>query len=244
MNILDLHHVIIHPLSILIHLQFQDKDGCSRNGSREFLFDSHIIENERDLSIKKRYQLILDHKGVPVRLSGIPVVTNFEHQLLNWKSCLVLRGSLTPFDSFHRQFLEDLIPSLHNSIMYYVMEELLNDPSGGNFGFVGLCGEVVSLWEESMQRSSLLSPEAIISLSCLPSLRSLKLATKSSKVVDAVSLLTNLYHLNIEYEGSLDSLETNINFISNFANLNILHLIFMKQSHNDFQDIFDPGFHN
>jgi len=98
MNILDLRHVIIHPLSILIHLQFQDKDGCSRNGSREFLFDSHIVENERELQKGLINQLIIvDYRGVPFYLDTIELKSSpiFDDERgLNFRCVIFARSKL------------------------------------------------------------------------------------------------------------------------------------------------------
>jgi len=42
------HYIYKHPLSILIHQKFQDKDGCSKNGSREVLIEIGERSGTRD----------------------------------------------------------------------------------------------------------------------------------------------------------------------------------------------------
>jgi len=60
----DIYYIYKHPLSILIHLKFQDKDGCSKNGSRELLF-------RIGSSFQTRAEImnsIMDSRGVPIHL--------------------------------------------------------------------------------------------------------------------------------------------------------------------------------
>jgi len=69
------HHIYKHPLSILIHIKFQDKDGCSKNGSREFLFELEVRpgypRSYNNTVWPKSYDLIpswsiqFDHRCVP-----------------------------------------------------------------------------------------------------------------------------------------------------------------------------------
>ena len=57
-----------HPLSILIHLKYQDKDDCSKNGSRELLFNLKLKdEDDIDRLLKSS---ILDSRGVPIDLGN------------------------------------------------------------------------------------------------------------------------------------------------------------------------------
>ena len=70
-NIYSIYH---HPLSILIHLKFQDKDGCSKNGSREFLKNVSLLGEAIDPItnphvIGTNSQLAhFDHRGVAYKL--------------------------------------------------------------------------------------------------------------------------------------------------------------------------------
>ena len=67
----DINHIYKHPLSILIHLKYQDKDGCSKNGSRELLFNLKV-ENGRDIARWDIDRLlnssIFDLRGIPIDL--------------------------------------------------------------------------------------------------------------------------------------------------------------------------------
>jgi len=70
----DVYHIYKHPLSILIHLKFQDKDGCSKNGSRELLFNLRLKgDNIEDLL----NSTIMDLRGIPIYL-GLNTLSCFE----------------------------------------------------------------------------------------------------------------------------------------------------------------------
>jgi len=61
----DIYCIYKHPLSILIHLKFQDKDGCSRNGSREFLFELKMVSDSHDYwKGIKSYSIKVDYRRV------------------------------------------------------------------------------------------------------------------------------------------------------------------------------------
>jgi len=62
----DIYHIYKHPLSILIHLKFQDKDGCSRNGSRELLFNLKLEDGDNIEDLLK--SAIMDSRGIPMDL--------------------------------------------------------------------------------------------------------------------------------------------------------------------------------
>ena len=59
----DICHIYKHPLSILIHLKYQDKDGCSRNGFLFFLYFSNIIKSKLHLANSLTSDLFLDCRG-------------------------------------------------------------------------------------------------------------------------------------------------------------------------------------
>jgi len=71
----DIYCIYKHPLSILIHLKFQDKDGCSKNGSRELMFELEVRPgypfSYNNTVWPKSYDLIpscsiqFDHRDVP-----------------------------------------------------------------------------------------------------------------------------------------------------------------------------------
>ena len=54
------------PFSVLILMKYEDKNGCSKNGYREFLFEYGIVESREDIETKILYCMIFfDYKGVP-----------------------------------------------------------------------------------------------------------------------------------------------------------------------------------
>jgi len=62
----DINNIYKHPLSILIHQKFQDKDGCSKNGSRELLINLGLIAGD---NIKNFLLfIIMDSRGLPIDL--------------------------------------------------------------------------------------------------------------------------------------------------------------------------------
>ena len=90
------HFIYKHPLSILIHLKYQDKDGCSKNGSREFLFEltlhpgrplsynNTVWHNKYDL-----YSLLgvqFDHRDVPFYISSS--IEKVNKDFLEFSSCM------------------------------------------------------------------------------------------------------------------------------------------------------------
>ena len=90
----DVYHIYKHPLSILIHLKYQDKDGCSKNGSRELLFNLRL-ENGGEIDRLMRSS-ILDSRGIPIDLGeqcvscfdsdDERIILRFKHLKLNIKS--------------------------------------------------------------------------------------------------------------------------------------------------------------
>ena len=63
----DVYHIYKHPLSILIHLKFQDKDGCSKNGSRELLINLKLEDGGDNDGLLN--SAIMDSRGVPIDIS-------------------------------------------------------------------------------------------------------------------------------------------------------------------------------
>jgi len=62
----DVYCIYKHSLSILIHLKFQDKDGCSKNGSREFLINLKLENGDDNEELLN--STIFDLRGIPIDL--------------------------------------------------------------------------------------------------------------------------------------------------------------------------------
>jgi len=77
---LNLYHIITHPLSILIQLQYQDRSGVSKNGIRGKLFDlrpkeysvksydMHTLNWFTNIPMEEWKHVYVDHRGVPFHM--------------------------------------------------------------------------------------------------------------------------------------------------------------------------------
>ena len=84
----DIYHIYKHPLSILIHLKFQDKDSVSLNGYREFLFSSCLISSEDDLMEMMKGTFLQDKRGCPIYVHiDKPLDFDFPEEVLARKLC-------------------------------------------------------------------------------------------------------------------------------------------------------------
>ena len=99
----DINYIYKHPLSILIHLKFQDKDGCSKNGSREFFYQTaiactmewHFSKYSTIPQIMWKGSGEVDYRGKfwsfwfndDTLVHPLPT-----QEILDWKNCLVSVG--------------------------------------------------------------------------------------------------------------------------------------------------------
>jgi len=84
-----LYNAIRHPLSIIIHIQYQDRGGCSRNGSREFLV-LQLFDRVDSLRYHlEKAMLFCDYRGVPYYITVGPFFNPFSCEmkmvLENWR---------------------------------------------------------------------------------------------------------------------------------------------------------------
>jgi len=92
----DINYIYKHPLSILIHLKYQDKDGCSKNGSREFLIE--IGFRGKNWSRDYKDKIILDSRGVPIYLIvKSSVQLKYAKVVLNFRTCGLFYQSTIPY---------------------------------------------------------------------------------------------------------------------------------------------------
>jgi len=118
----DICHIYKHPLSILIHLKFQDKDGCSRNGSREFLLE---ITDSNNPSFRLLDGFDKDFRGVVYSYHGgrssFEGFDNFPrcmaHPILCWKSFCYRKNE--------HCYLDDKNLSTSNQIQELIWEEMV-----------------------------------------------------------------------------------------------------------------------
>jgi len=177
----DISHIYKHPLSILIHLKFQDKDGCSRNGSRELLF--HLkLKDGRDIDRLLEYSL-MDSRGVPIDLGDQYlncVESDDERIILGFKQLNLNINSQIEIVQEEREDLTNLL----NEFVYlsiqgsHKISDVLDNPTLGSHKISSVCGHVIGVYPPSfnpiyfpsMNHSQLLS-----SLTQFQHLRSLKL---------------------------------------------------------------------
>jgi len=86
--------VINHPLSRLILGQFQDKDGCSKNGCCELLFDLGVVSCKEDYRAYLRNSInnFVDvNRGVPYMIFKKIILVGEEgdlgERILNFSTC-------------------------------------------------------------------------------------------------------------------------------------------------------------
>jgi len=87
----DISHVLKHPLSILIHLQYQDAIGCSINGWREFLYSVGIVDSDQKLWSFVHSYFFQDERGCPIYMKLLPDIPaqQIPVSILNFKKCSV-----------------------------------------------------------------------------------------------------------------------------------------------------------
>jgi len=71
-NCLLLHHLIAHKLSRIETCDYQDKEGCSLNGSNEFLKETGFVQYNRI------HSSIFDSKGVVVSFENGNIFDQFQ----------------------------------------------------------------------------------------------------------------------------------------------------------------------
>ena len=112
-TILDVHHVIYHPLSRILSDNYQDKDGCSRNGFLEFLFDD-LFDSFEDyyhdwwLDLYGYSDLYFDYRGCPYKIQlKMDQLNDLPSSILDIKSCF--------FTKNHKGSKEDKIENIRKS---------------------------------------------------------------------------------------------------------------------------------
>jgi len=136
-----------HPLSIPIHLKYQDKDGCSKNGSREFLFNLKLNDGVYIEEFLK--SSILDSRGVPLDLGYLKLScdeNDDERIILGFKQLNLNIKSQFPIVEEEREamtYLLDDFPSLTNN---HEISDILDNPSLGSQAINSVCGHVIGIY--------------------------------------------------------------------------------------------------
>jgi len=145
----DVYHIYKHPLSILIHLKYQDKDGCSKNGSRELLFNLRL-ENGGEIDRLMRSS-ILDSRGIPIDL-GEQCVSCFdsddERIILGFRQLNLNINSQFPIVQEEREAMTYLLRSTPNLMSQdnHEIFDILDNPTLGNQSINSVCGHVIGIY--------------------------------------------------------------------------------------------------
>jgi len=88
---IQVYSAISHPLSAATLFKYQDKAGCSLNGSRGFLFEAQIVDSRVDLWLQliASSSILCDYRGVPYFINSINEEDDCPPGVLEWKSCVM-----------------------------------------------------------------------------------------------------------------------------------------------------------
>jgi len=177
----DINYIYKHPLSILIHLKYQDKDGCSKNGSRELLFRLKI-EDEDDID-GLLTSSILDSRGILVDLEYGKVSCvkcDDERLILGFKQLNLNIKSQFPIVQEEREAMTYLLnetPILSNLDNEH-MTDILDNPTLGSHEINSVFGHVIgnsySFLSSKIKFTSSNHSQLLSSLTQFQHLRSLK----------------------------------------------------------------------
>jgi len=145
----DIYFIYKHPLSILIHLKYQDKDGCSRNGSRELLFNLKIHDGINIMDMIK-YSM-MDSREVPIDISHSKVScfeSEDERIILGFKQLNLNINSQFPIVQEEREAMTYLLtafPGL-NCQNNHEISNILDNPTLGSHKINSVCGHVIGVY--------------------------------------------------------------------------------------------------
>ena len=206
-SIKDLYHILSHPLSVLIHRQYQDNDGCSRNGSSHIIqshFRTYMVGGGGSMSPPPTY--VLDHRGAIMCLDGFVDGLAEVVDLVGWKSCEVKNvEGLTSSSSISPQDYTTMtnINQKRRNALYGKGDDRVG---GGEdlgvlenvTGFEVVGGEIIGFSAlATNQRLSFVTPRIIDSLATFPNLRSLIVDTKFKESIRSLHPFPNLRFLTI-----------------------------------------------
>jgi len=136
-----------HPLSILIHLKFQDKDGCSKNGSRELLFNLKIKDGgniDRLLVCT-----IMDSRGLPIYHGDnilSCVESDDERIILGFKQLnLNIKSQFPIVQEEEREAITYLLNGIPGLKTRHETSDILDDPTLGGLPIHSLYGHVTGI---------------------------------------------------------------------------------------------------
>jgi len=240
----DIYNIYKHPLSIIIHLKFQDKDGCSKNGSRELLFNLRL-KNGRNIDRFLRSS-ILDSRRVPIYL-GNDLLSCFESYderiILGFKRLNLNINSQFPIVQEEREAMTYLLTTYRDLKSGHKISTILDNPTLGTHRINSVCGHVIGIYFPldftPSNHSQLLS-----SLTQFQHLRSLKFSISNrwenqeqlyEELGDQMG--SKLVHLDIISSYNIQTLEFLSNQMFKFSALKTLMLVINSRD-------FNPSFGN
>jgi len=244
----DIYCVYKHPLSILIHLKFQDKDGCSKNGSRELLFNLKL-ENGGNIEGLLNSS-IMDLRGIPINFGDNRqscFESDDERIILGFKQLHLNIKSQFPIVQEEREAITYLLNEFADLRDNHEISDILDNPDLGNIPINSVCGHVIGVYSPfllplkftSSNHSQLLS-----SLTQLQHLRSLSFRISDNGENQELfyeelgdQLGSKLVHLKIIASHKIQCLEFLSNQMFKFSTLKTLNLNIYSQD-------FNPSFVN
>ena len=244
----DVYYIYKHPLSILIHLKFQDKDGCSKNGSRELLFNLRL-KNRRNIDKFLNSTITMDFRGVPIDLEYNRVSyaeSDDERIILGFKQLILKIKSQFPIVQEEREAVEYLWNKILSLRGNHEISDILDNPTLGNQEINSVCGHVIGIYSPHLYPISFTSSnhsQLLSSLTQLQHLRSLKFGISEnwnqSQFYEELGdqLGSKLVHLGISTSFNIKSLEILSNQMFKFSTLKKLTLSMNSRD-------FNPSFKN
>jgi len=239
----DIYCIYKHPLSILIHLKFQDKDGCSKNGSRELLFNLRLRYGGKIGKLWRSSRM--DLRGIPIDLGDNSIFcdkSDDESVILGFRQLTLYINSQFPIVQEEREavtYLLNTIPDLRDC---QKISDILDNPSLGSQDIKSVCGHVIGICSPHCypikftpsNHSQLLS-----SLTQLQHLRSLRVEITWSWEHQEVfyeelgdQFGSKLVHLEINAFNKIQSLEILSNQMFKFSTLKRLKLVINSRDFN------------
>jgi len=170
----EFYHVYKHPLSIFIHLKYQDKDGCSRNGSNAFLKELGYV-NMRGYAYHV-FDYRFDHRGVflTFRLEDTnPISQELETKIFNFKQIM------HTFVRSSKKVKKKQVTALHeiygapNGIPRGYFKQWVKYPGTEKDFAMSACGNIIGLFTTSLVFRESTYQVMLPSFEKLPHLRSL-----------------------------------------------------------------------
>jgi len=247
----DINNIYKHPLSILIHLKYQDKDGCSRNGSRELLLN---LRSKDGINIDRLLKYAtLDLRGVPIDLGYdllSCVESDDERIILGFKQLNLNIKSQIPIVQEEREamtYLLDEFPDLKSQDNLEIID-ILNNPTLRTHRINSVCGHVIGVYPPyhfTLSFTSSNHSQLLSSLTQFQHLRSLKFEISESwedqelfyeELGDQFG--SKLVHLEIISSYNIQALDFLSNLMFKFSSLKMLKLFINSRYFNPSFEIF------